>query len=200
MSPRPALLVLDLINEITHEQGRFPEVCLEQVRERGVLEKAALAIELARRGGIPVVFVVVGFSPGYLDWSPVSPLFTHVPEGERLVLGTWATEVHAALAPLPHEPVVAKRRLSPFHGTHLDALLRNLGVDSLLLVGATTDLAVLSTAREAHDRDYRVSVLEDATATGDAALHAAALTLLARTATVTTVEAALRAAGQMLAH
>jgi nicotinamidase-related amidase len=188
---RSALLVLDLINEITHPEGRFPEVCLDQVEERGVLDRAAEAIDRARAAGIPVIFVVVGFSAGYPDWSPVSPLFAEVREGERLLLGTWATEVNERLKPLPDEPVIAKRRLSPFYGTGLDALLRNLGVDTLLLTGTTTELAVLSTARDAHDRDYHVFVLEDATATSDAATQEAAIRLISRTATITTVAEAL---------
>jgi nicotinamidase-related amidase len=181
-SPRPALLVLDLINEITHPEGRYPEVCLDQVNERGVLDRAAEAIGRARAAGIPVIFVVVGFSAGYPDWSPVSPLFAEVRDGERLLLGSWGTEVNDRLKPLPDEPVIAKRRLSPFYGTGLDALLRT---------GTTTELAVLSTARDAHDRDYHVFVLEDATATSDAVTQEAAIRLIARTATVTSVEEVL---------
>ncbi|MFD4639753.1 cysteine hydrolase family protein [Lentzea sp. NPDC058436] len=183
-----ALLVLDLINEITHPDGRYPEVCLDQVRERGVLENAARAIAAARAEGVPVVHVVVGFSPGYADWPRSSPLFTEVPQRGALVLGSWGTQPHDLVKPVPGEPVVEKRRVDPFLGTHLDALLRELGVDTVLLAGATTDLVVLSAARQAHDLGYRVRVLADATATGDAELQEAALRLIARTAVVTTVD------------
>jgi nicotinamidase-related amidase len=137
--------------------------------------------------------VVVGFSAGYPDWPPASPLFTEVPERSALVLGEWGTEVHDAVKPAADEHVVAKRRVSPFHGTHLDLLLRGLGVDTLLLTGATTDLVVLSAAREGHDLGYHVEVLADATATADARLQATALGLIGRTAKITTVEASLAA-------
>lgn len=190
MVRRPALLVLDLINEIAHPDGKYPEVCLAQITERGVLDRAGAAVAKARAAGIPVIYVVVGFSPGYPDWPSGSPLFAEARQGERLILGTWGTQVHDAVKPAPGEPVIAKRRVSPFLGTHLDLLLRDRGVNTLLLTGVTTDLVVLSTAREGHDRDYRVEVLEDATATSDAQLHQAALTLIARTATVTTVDQA----------
>jgi nicotinamidase-related amidase len=83
--------------------------------------------------------------------------------------------------------------VSPFHGTNLDLLLRTLEVDTLLLTGVTTDLVVLSTARDGHDRDYEIVVLEDATATANDELHQAALAVIARTATVTTVDEALPA-------
>ncbi|MEV6712820.1 hypothetical protein AB0M48_12375 [Lentzea sp. NPDC051208] len=62
-----ALLVLDPINEITHPDDRYPEVCLDQVRERGVLENAARAAAATRAQGVPAVHVVVGFSAGYAD-------------------------------------------------------------------------------------------------------------------------------------
>ncbi|WP_410674171.1 cysteine hydrolase family protein [Amycolatopsis sp. cmx-4-68] len=186
-----ALLMLDFINEITHPDGLYPEVCLDQVLERGVLDKAARAVAAARRAGVLVVHVVVGFSPGYADWPRSSPLFTEVPRRGALVLGTWGTRPHDLVKPAPEEPVVAKGRVDPFLGTNLDLLLREHQVDTVLLTGVTTDLVVLSTARQAHDLGYRVEVLADATASGDAWTHEAAMRLIARTATVTTVDEAL---------
>ncbi|MDJ0464464.1 isochorismatase family cysteine hydrolase [Streptomyces sp. H27-C3] len=192
MERRPALLVLDLINEIVHPDGKYAaDGYCEQVARRGVLERAATAIARARTAGVPVIYVVVGFSPGYADWPASSELFVSARDGDRVVLGTWGTQVHDALKPAGDEPVVEKRRISPFFATHLDVLLRNLGVNTLLLTGVTTELVVLSTARDGHDRDYRVEVLEDATATDSQETHDAALKVIARTATVSTVEQAL---------
>ncbi|MFD3546485.1 isochorismatase family cysteine hydrolase [Streptomyces sp. NPDC058655] len=194
MARRPALLVLDLINELVHPDGKYAEdgFC-RAVAERGVLERAATAIERARLAGIPVIYVVVGFSPGYTDWPASSELFASARDGDRVVLGTWGTQVHDALKPAEGEPIVEKRRVSPFYGTHLDVLLRNLDVNTLLLTGVTTDLVILSTARDGHDRDYHVEVLEDATATDTREAHEAALALIARTATVSSVDQALPA-------
>jgi nicotinamidase-related amidase len=188
---RPALLVLDLINDIVHPDGTYAEVCLAQVTQRGVIERTASAIARARAAGIPVVYVVVGFSPGYPDWPAASPVFAESRHKQGLVLGTWGTRVHDALAPAPGEPIVEKRRVDPFHGTQLDLLLRNLNVNTLLLTGVVTELVILGTARAGHDRDYRIEVLEDATATASAALHEAALTIIARTAAMSTVDQAL---------
>ncbi|WP_051811391.1 cysteine hydrolase family protein [Streptomyces alboflavus] len=183
---------MDLINEIVHPEGKYAgDGYLEQVRRRGVLDHAAEAISLARAQGIPVLYVVVGFSSDYAEWPETSPVFREARDDRRIVLGTWATQVHDQLKPAEDEPVVAKHRLSPFHGTDLDGLLRARNVNTLLLTGVTTDLVVLSAAREAHDRDFAVEVLEDATATSDDALHQAALTVLARTATISSVRQAL---------
>lgn len=191
---RPALLVLDLINEIVHPDGKYAaDGYGAQARERDVLVRAADAIRRARAADIPVIYVVVGFSPGYPEWPAGSPVFEKAKDGGRLVLGSWATQVHDTLAPLPGEPVVVKHRISPFHGTNLEVLLRTAGIDTLLLTGVSTELVVLTTAQAAHDRDYRVRVLEDATLAGDAEIHEAALKILSRISTVTTVAEALPA-------
>lgn len=194
MARRSALLIMDLINEIVHPDGKYAsDGYLEQVQCRGVLGRAAEAIARARKAGIPVIYVVVGFTPGYPEWPAGSPIFREARDDQRLTLSTWATQVHDALKPIDGDQIVVKHRVSPFYGTNLDLLLRNQDIDTLLLTGVTTDLVVLSAARDGHDRDYRVEVLADATATADDELHDAALTLLARTATVTTVEQALPA-------
>jgi nicotinamidase-related amidase len=57
---------------------------------------------------------------------------------------------------------VVKRRTSAFSGSDLDVLLRAAHVERLILAGLTTSGVVLSTMREAADRDYRITVLSDA--------------------------------------
>ncbi|GHG60051.1 cysteine hydrolase family protein [Streptomyces griseocarneus] len=194
MGKRPALLVLDLINEIVHPDGKYGADGYErQVNERGVLGNAARAIERARAAGIPVIYVVVGFSEGYPEWPAGSPIFKVAKEDGRIQLGTWATEVHESVRPAAGEVVIAKHRISPFYGTGLDLLLRNQGIDTLLLTGVSTDMVILATARDAHDRDYAVEVLEDATAADGPEMHQAALKVIGRCATITTVDEALKA-------
>lgn len=192
--PRPALLVLDLINDVVHPDGRFASHgYAEQVARRGVLERAAVAVHRARAADIPVIYVVVGFSPDYAECPPGSPIFGKSAEERQITLGTWGTQVHDAVKPEDGEPIVVKHRISPFHGTSLDLRLRSRRIDTLLVTGVSTDLVVLATARDGHDRDYRVRVLADATAAANAELHDAALTVIARTAEVTTVRQGMSA-------
>ncbi|HWO64839.1 MAG TPA: isochorismatase family cysteine hydrolase, partial [Umezawaea sp.] len=165
MTRSPALLVLDLLNDIVHPDGQYaPHGYEQQVSSRGVLERAATAISRARTAGIPVIYVVVGFSPDFSEWPATSPIFAEAKEAKKLIIGTWATEIHDKVKPEEGEAVVIKRRISPFHGTELDLVLRTRGVNTLLLTGVSTDLVVLATARDGHDRDYAVEVLADATA------------------------------------
>lgn len=192
MRPRSALLVLDLINDLVHPDGKLAAMGpLEHATSRGVLGRTAVAIDRARAAGVPVVYAVIGFSPSRADFPEESPLFGVVRDDRRPTLGTWGTRVHDDVSPAEGESIVVKHRVSPFYGTQLEMLLRRRQVDTLMLAGVTTDLVVLSTTREGHDRDYRIEVLEDATATSNQELHEAALKVIGRTATISTVDEAL---------
>ena len=67
--------------------------------------------------------------------------------------------------------MVTKRRVSAFAGSDLDVLLRAGGIRSLVLAGIATSGVVLSTLREAADKDYRITVLSDLCADTDAEVH-----------------------------
>lgn len=84
------------------------------------------------------------------------------------------------LQPLDDELVIDKNASSPFNGTGIDQLLRNLQLDTLVVAGMATDMCVETTARDAADRGYNVIVVEDAVATFFEAHHNAALSAMAR--------------------
>ena len=126
-----------------------------------------------------VVYLKMGFRPDLSDTGgPTSPTWikhlpmqagadTVAPDGSRsriLVQGTWNTEIVPELAPEPDDVVVEKHRYSGFFGTELDDVLRERGIETLVVVGATTSVCVESTVRDAVFRDYPCLVLEDCTA------------------------------------
>ena len=80
-------------------------------------------------------------------------------------------QVHPALAPADEEVVVVKRRVSAFTGSDLEVILRAYGIQHLVLAGLSTSGVVLSTLREAADKDYRVTVLSDCCADRDEEVH-----------------------------
>ena len=61
--------------------------------------------------------------------------------------------------------VVTKRQWGAFHGTDLDLILRNRGIDTVIITGICTNVCCETTAREANMRDYKVFFISDATAT-----------------------------------
>lgn len=94
-------------------------------------------------------------------------LIPHIRELEATfgnVLGEREYEILDELAPQPGEPVVTKLSASAFSSSNLDALLRNLGVRSLVFTGVSTSQCVDLTARDAADRGYGCVVVEDGVA------------------------------------
>jgi nicotinamidase-related amidase len=187
---KQALLILDMMNEIVRADGAWAEMSYgygPQAEERDVVPKTVLAVEKARAAGIPVIYVTVGFSKSYAEWPSDSPVFTE--EGKKaglLQLGTWGQETHEALAPREDEVLVTKKRVSPFYATFLEVLLRTQGIEELLLCGVATDHVVMATARDGHDRDFRIKVLEDCCAAASQERHEAAIVVLDGVAEITT--------------
>ncbi len=180
---RTALIVIDLINDIVHPDGAFAASAAEVVA-RGVIAHANTLAARARLAGAPVVLVRVGFAQGYPDHPDHSPLFGPARQRGALLLGGWGTEFHPDLAVDPADTVIVKPRVSAFHATPLADLLAEWGVERLVICGVSTEMGVLTTARDAHDRDFRVVIAADACASASPALHDAALAMLARTGTV----------------
>jgi len=179
------LVLLDFINEIVDEKGKFAGKGYPAfVKTHGVLDNVNAAIVKARAKNIPVIFVRVGFSSDYREWPESSPLFGAAKKFGALQLGTWATEIHKSLNKADEDFLITKHRVSAFYATSLEAILRTLKTNTILLGGVATDMAVQSATREAHDRDYRVVVLEDLCGAGNEEDHAHALRLLAKVATV----------------
>lgn len=151
--------------------------------------RAANVLKEARRLGMPVIHVRVGFRPNLPEVSSRNALFAAIrnsPQHQAIFEGE-AGEVHPGLEPQASDITVVKHRVSAFAGTDLEMILRANEVDTLVLFGIATSGVVLSTLLEASDADYRLFVIEDCCADLDAALHSCLIErLFARRATVLT--------------
>src|SRR6266480_3668241 len=136
------------------------------------LERVNTAITAARAAQIPVIYVVVAFRPGYPEISPRNKSFSAIKRQQSsLQAAMTPTEIHPAIAPQPADIVVTKRRVSAFSGSDLEVVLRAQGISHLVLCGIATSGVVLSTLREAADKDYQLTVLADCCADGDEEVH-----------------------------
>jgi nicotinamidase-related amidase len=148
------------------DEGRYRFDRIEQL----LVPNIARLLAWFREHGLDRVFVRLGAElPGCRDLIP------HIRELElafRNVQGEREFEILDELAPLPGEPVLTKRSASAFTSTGIDALLRNLGAEHLVLTGVSTSQCVDLTARDAADRGYRCVVVEDAVAEDRADYHA----------------------------
>lgn len=132
------------------------------------LTTISAAITAARAASIPVIYVAVAFRPGYPEISPRNKSFSAIKQQQSpLAAGMTAMEIHPAIAPQPADIVVTKRRVSAFSGSDLEVVLRAQDISHLVLCGIATSGVVLSTLREAADKDYQLTVLADCCVDGD---------------------------------
>lgn len=161
MEQETALLVMDMQTGIV---PMLPD-------PSAIIEKVAKAIAAARGKNIPVIYVVVGFRRGAPEISTNNKGFAAAKERFS---GTDMDEfmaVHPGLAPQANEVTVIKRRVSAFTGSDLEVVLRSFGIGHIVLTGVATSGVVLSTLREAADKDYRITVLADGCADADEEVH-----------------------------
>ena len=174
---RTALLIIDAQREYFDADGAlFTEHAAE------ILDNLLALLEAARRSGTRVVFVrhiqaADGSDTGRMADFDETPSF---------VAGTPGVEIIPRLVPREDEPVVDKTRYSAFVNTRLESILKTWGVDTVLISGLMTQYCSVTTARHAHDLDYRVIFVADANAGPDlpdlgfgAVPHADALRVIA---------------------
>lgn len=155
---RTALLVIDAQREYFDADGAlFTDHAAE------ILDNLKALLDSARRSGTRVVFVrhvqaADGSDTGRMADFDDTPSF---------VAGTPGVEIVPQLAPREDEPVVDKTRYSAFVNTRLESILKTWGVDTVLITGLMTQYCSVTTARHAHDLDYRVIFVADANAGPD---------------------------------
>ena len=133
--------------------------------------RVAGVIAAAREAGVRVIYIVVGFRPGYPEVSPCNQSFKTLRASNTFAASAAGTEIHGELTPREDEVVVTKHRVSGFHGTDLDMILRANGIETLVMMGIATSGVVLSTLRQAADADYSCVVAKDGCADLDAEVH-----------------------------
>lgn len=156
---KTALLIMDMQKGIL---ARYP-------LEEAVLSPFRQALTAAREHGVQVIYVRLAFREGYPEVGSGNGMFAGISQRGGMTVADEGTQIIDALRPEPGEPVVNKVRFSAFAGSGLDVLLR--GVESLVLCGVSTSGVVLSTLREAADRDFALTVLSDACLDSDPEVH-----------------------------
>jgi len=98
--------------------------------------------------------------------------------GRILIRGEAGHDIIPELYPIRGEPVIDKPGKGAFYATDLDALLRNFGIQYLLVCGVTTEVCVNTSVREANDRGYRCVVLADCCASYFPEFHEMGLAMI----------------------
>jgi nicotinamidase-related amidase len=149
---KEALLVIDMLNDFV-----LPQAPLEVPETRRILPKLSLELAVARRRGIPIIYVNDSH-------KPKDPEFTKMGWPPHAVQGTEGALVVKQVCPRKGDRIVAKHSYSGFYGTSLHRVLKGLGVTSLVLTGCVTNICILYIAYEARLRGYEVRVKKDCVA------------------------------------
>jgi nicotinamidase-related amidase len=174
-----ALLVMDMQASILQ---RLPD-------SAAIINQVSRALSTARENEVPVIYVVVGFRTGAPEMSMNNKRLSA--SRERFVTANMEEfmKIEASLAPLPGEIIVTKRRVSAFTGSDLEVVLRAQGIQHIILTGVATSGVVLSTLREAADKDFQITVLTDCCGDADSEVHQVLTTkIFPRQADVFTVD------------
>jgi nicotinamidase-related amidase len=115
-----------------------------------------------------VIYVVVGFREGFPEVNLRNKAFNAI----RNSVPTHLVNPQPVLPLTGDDLVVVKRRVSAFAGSDLEVILRAKDIHHLVLTGIATSGVVLSTVREAADKDYQITVISDLCADVDAEVHA----------------------------
>lgn len=175
---RTAVIVVDMQNDFGTKGAMFDRAGLDISMIQRAIGPTARVLASARRTGMRIVYLKMGFRPDLSDLGPSdSPnrmrhmLFgvgetMRAPDGREgrfLIRDTWNTDIVPELEPQADDVVIYKHRFSGFYETDLDARLKQMGTKYLIVTGCTTSVCVESTIRDAMFRDYACVLLADCT-------------------------------------
>jgi ureidoacrylate peracid hydrolase len=159
---KTAMIVVDMQNDFVAKGAP-----METPAARAMVPQLAKALKFCREVGIRVVYTTHAHRRDGCDMGLFDDLWPPIASRAGLMDGTPGIEIYPELAPAPGEHVIKKHRYSGFYGTDLDIILREWGVDTVIVSGTTTENCCHATARDAMFRNYRVVFLSDATGTFD---------------------------------
>jgi nicotinamidase-related amidase len=161
-----AVLTMELQRGIVGASALLPALA-DQVAEAGTLARVAQLLDAARAVGVPVVHATVARRADGRGARSNAPVLQRADAAanNNLVIGTESAQVMPELGPHPSDIVVERHHgVTPFTGTSLDAVLRGLYVDSVVLVGVSLNMGIPGATMEAIGLGYSVVIPTDAVA------------------------------------
>jgi nicotinamidase-related amidase len=178
MVGKPALILIHMQHAITDESGAVAFLGhARATRESGIIPRQQALLKAFREKKFPVIYVNAVTDPNTKFpvygkfWPAIKKTGANLP-------GSKDIEVISELAPLPGEPVLGNWAFGIFSNNNLEEVLKDLGVETLVLVGVATDMAVLTAVFQASDLFYNLIVPSDACTAANSQAHDVAMNLM----------------------
>jgi nicotinamidase-related amidase len=167
-------------NSVCDPKGIWGKNLWRQIEKNNAIKNAQKALTLARSRGMLIVFVNIGWRPGFpeLPENQHYPLLQGAKDENKGIIGTWEVDVIDALKPNNNELIVINYGSDSFESTDLDRILRANNIGHIFISGQCIEHVVATTIKRAANMGYNAALIKDATSGFTDSNYAAMLDIL----------------------